>query len=50
VAWEQLMALKAGSQWTIATAREYLSFEQSDPWSGYWKKKQTLAAAIKKLG
>jgi bifunctional non-homologous end joining protein LigD len=50
VAWEQLMALKAGSQWTIATAREYLSFEQSDPWAGYWKKKQTLAAALKKLG
>jgi bifunctional non-homologous end joining protein LigD len=50
VAWEQLMALKAGSQWTIATAREYLSFEQSDPWAGYWTKKQTLAAAMKTLG
>jgi len=50
VAWEQLMALKAGSQWTIATAREYLSFEQSDPWAGYWTKKQTLAAAMRTLG
>ena len=38
------MALKGGAQWTIATAREYLSFEKADPWAGYWTKKQTLAA------
>jgi bifunctional non-homologous end joining protein LigD len=50
VAWEQLMALKGGSQWTIATAREYLSFEQTDPWAGYWTKPQTLAPAMKILG
>ena len=49
VAWEQLMALKGGAQWTIATAREYLSFEQVDPWAGYWTKRQTLAAGMKKL-
>ena len=36
VAWEQLMALKSGAQWTIATAREYLSFQQKDPWADYW--------------
>ena len=50
VAWEQLTALKSAAQWSIATAREYLSFEQVDPWAGYWKSKQTLAAAIKTLG
>jgi bifunctional non-homologous end joining protein LigD len=50
VAWEQLMALKGGAQWTIATAREYLSFEQVDPWAGYRKKKQTLAAGMETLG
>jgi bifunctional non-homologous end joining protein LigD len=50
VAWEQLPALKGGSQWTIATAREYLSFEQSDPWAGYWKKRQTLDAGLERLG
>ncbi len=50
VAWEQLMALKGGSQWTIATAREYLSFEQGDPWAGYWKKRQTLDVGLEKLG
>ena len=50
VAWEQLMSLKSGAQWTIATAREYLSFEQIDPWAGYWKSRQTLTAALKSLG
>ena len=50
VAWEQLMGLKSASQWTIATARDYLSFEQTDPWAGYWTSTQTLAAAMKTLG
>jgi bifunctional non-homologous end joining protein LigD len=50
VAWEQLMGLKGAAQWTIATARDYLSFEQADPWAGYWTSKQTLAAAMKTLG
>ena len=40
VAWEQLTALKSGAQWTIATAREYLSFQKDDPWADYW----TIAA------
>lgn len=50
VAWEQLMELKGGAQWTIATAREFLSFRSSDPWAGYWKARQPLAAAMKALG
>ncbi|WP_076999597.1 DNA ligase D [Variovorax sp. KK3] len=49
VAWEQLRDLKSGAQWTIATAREYLSFQKSDPWEGYWRKKQTLTAAMRLL-
>ena len=49
VAWDQLMGLKGGAQWTIATAREYLSFETADPWADYWKSRQTLAAAMKIL-
>jgi bifunctional non-homologous end joining protein LigD len=37
VGWEQLMTLKGGAQWTIATAREYVSFQRatgpgSRPW------------------
>ncbi len=50
VSWDALSKIKSGSQWTIATAREYLSFQAVDPWAGYWKKKQTLTAAIKTLG
>ena len=50
VAWGDLPALKGGDQWTIATAREHLSFQNADPWAGYWKKRQTLTAAIKVLG
>ena len=49
VAWEQLMALKGGAQWTILTAREYLSFEPRDPWADYWTTKQTLARGMKTL-
>ena len=47
VAWEQLRDLKSGAQWTIATAREYVSFQRDDPWVDYWKSKQSLTAAIK---
>jgi len=50
VAWEQLRELKGGAQWSIATAREYLSFQTTDPWAGYWQAKQTLAAGMKILG
>ena len=50
VSWEQLMQLKGGAQWTIATARDYLSFESADPWLDYWKKRQSLTVAMKTLG
>ncbi len=50
VSWEQLQTLKGGAQWTIATAREYVSFQDKDPWEDYWKANQTLAAAMPALG
>jgi bifunctional non-homologous end joining protein LigD len=50
VSWEQLQSLKSGSQWTIATAREYVSFQHDDPWAEYWKSKQSLTGAMKALG
>ena len=50
VSWEQLRELKSGSQWSIATAREYLSVQKSDPWADYWKSKQTLTKSMKLLG
>lgn len=49
ISWDQLAELKSGAQWTIATAREHLSFEKVDPWADYWKSKQTLTAARKLL-
>ena len=50
VGWDQLKELKGGAQWTIATAREYLSFQQQDPWADYGKKKQSLQRGIRLLG
>jgi bifunctional non-homologous end joining protein LigD len=50
VSWEDLPKLKSGAHWTIATAREHLSFQSSDPWAEYWKKKQSLSGAMKRLG
>jgi len=50
VPWEELNKLKSGAQWTIATAREHLSFQSVDPWRGYWKKRQPLGRAMKMLG
>ncbi len=49
VAWSQLDALKSGAQWTVATAREYLSFQKEDPWADYWTTRQTLTAGKKIL-
>ncbi|VTU15263.1 Putative DNA ligase-like protein/MT0965 [Variovorax sp. PBL-H6] len=50
VSWDELPKLKSGAQWTIATAREYLSFQRTDPWSAYWATRQSLNAAMKTLG
>jgi bifunctional non-homologous end joining protein LigD len=50
VTWEQLPALKGGAQWTIATAREHLSFQSVDPWADCAATKQPLAAAMKRIG
>jgi len=50
IAWHQLAAVKSGSQWTIANAREHLSFEKTDPWADYWSARQPLARAMKRLG
>jgi bifunctional non-homologous end joining protein LigD len=50
VAWDELMALSGGAQWSIATAREHLSFEKADPWAGFWTSRQVLGKALKALG
>ena len=50
VGWDDLAKLKSGAHWTIATAREHLSFQSADPWLHYWKSRQTLAKAMRSLG
>ena len=50
MSWDDLPKLKSGAQWTVATAREYLSFETTDPWARYHLTKQSLSAAMKTLG
>ncbi|WP_280151158.1 DNA ligase D [Piscinibacter sp. XHJ-5] len=49
VAWDEIQSLKSGAQWTIATAREHLSFRKVDPWRDYWRERQLLTAAVKQL-
>jgi bifunctional non-homologous end joining protein LigD len=49
IPWEMLDALKSGAHWTIANAREHLSFHPDDPWAAYWKCRQSLTRAIKLL-
>jgi bifunctional non-homologous end joining protein LigD len=48
--WEQLMEVKGGDQWTIATAREYVSFWRVDPWAGFVGRDQSLEEGFKALG
>jgi bifunctional non-homologous end joining protein LigD len=50
VAWEELAALESGAQWTIATARDHVSGQQTDPWAGYRTARNSLTGAIKSLG
>ena len=50
VAWDDLMGLTGGAQWTIATAREHLSFQAADPWADFPVSRQTLTRPMKALG
>ena len=50
IAWDDLATLKRSDQWTVRTAREHLSFQTVDPWSGYRSCKQTLTAGLQALG
>jgi bifunctional non-homologous end joining protein LigD len=50
VSWDDMTQLKSGAQWNVRTAREHLSFQAADPWEAYWKTRQPLAEAMKRLG
>jgi bifunctional non-homologous end joining protein LigD len=49
ISWEQLTDLKSAAQWSIATAREYLSFVSGDPWRDFATTKQSLRDASERL-
>jgi len=49
VDWDELPEIRGGDQWTIADARDRLSFQKADPWAGYWTCRQTITKARKAL-
>lgn len=48
--WDELGELKRADHWTIANARDRLSFQKQDPWQDYWGARQTLTRGLKLLG
>jgi bifunctional non-homologous end joining protein LigD len=50
VPWDDIPRLKGGAQWTVADAREHLSFERADPWADYWTTRTSIVKAAKALG
>ena len=50
IAWDELGELKRADHWTIANARDRLSFQKQDPWQDYWGTRQTLTRGLKLLG
>ena len=48
-AWDELDGLTGGDHWTIADLHERLE-DRADPWRAFARTRQTLTAAMKKLG
>lgn len=49
VPWDDIPRLKGGAQWTVADAREHLSFERADPWADYWTTRTSIVKAARAL-
>ena len=50
VTWRELAGLVSSDQWNIFNLHERLKKLRADPWKDYWKKKQSLGEAAKRLG
>ncbi|HZF78690.1 MAG TPA: non-homologous end-joining DNA ligase, partial [Rubrivivax sp.] len=50
LAWDDLRGLKSGAHFTVANARDHVSFQTQDPWVSYWQTRQSLSGAMKLLG
>jgi bifunctional non-homologous end joining protein LigD len=49
IAWDELVELRASSQWTLRNVHERLDDLKDDPWKEYEKSRQSLRAAAKRL-
>ncbi|MET1116396.1 MAG: DNA ligase D [Comamonas sp.] len=49
IRWEQLPQLTGGAHWTVRTALAYLQQQAEDPWSEYWKSRQTITEGLRLL-
>ena len=47
--WDQLPEVKSGSQWTVRTTIDHLSFRKEDPWADQASARQALGPALKRL-
>jgi bifunctional non-homologous end joining protein LigD len=47
--WSELKGLESASPWNIFSVHERLAKLREDPWRDYWKTRQTLATAMKRL-
>ncbi|MFT3856492.1 MAG: DNA ligase D [Aquabacterium sp.] len=47
--WAQLGEVPRSDAWTVANARDHLSFLKADPWAGYASCRQTLTQAIRRM-
>lgn len=48
--WDELADVTRADQWTVANARDRLSFQKEDPWRACWTTRQTLTQGLKILG
>lgn len=49
ISWEQLPTITGGAHWTVLTALAYLQQREEDPWSEYWKSRQTITEGLRLL-
>ncbi len=50
VHWGELDEIDGAAHWTVDNACDHLARRRDDPWAGYWRRKQNVANAMKRLG
>jgi bifunctional non-homologous end joining protein LigD len=49
IAWEELVELESGQQWTVRNLAQRLADTPRDPWAGYERSRQSIARAVATL-